>query len=483
MPGRAVRVAGEYPTALGWALLAIIWSAVVAILLVPASGISADGALTLSGAVLALGILLGPAVACLQRPAAAFRAEHLMMLGLVYWLLLDVAQGAYALWGVSRGSILEIYLCVAIFAGALWLGSGCSRLIRPSLGAGVARAEIGVPFVFWAGIASFGLGMLRVTMSCGGNPACLVESFFQPRFEAAWYFGGGFGNWDTVLLDLQYFGYLVLPLSVGLAALERRLSWRSILLALLGLFFLAILIRNGGRRSVGTVIGASLLVWVLARGSFNWRVAIKLAVVLVGLLLLLQAMVAWRYVGFGSALTRGDSLEISGRSGLAVDRNFFYFAHLVSLVPDRYPHTGWQGVYYTVAAPIPRSVLPSKPVSRGFDLTRAIGMHTRPGFSWTASALGDLYLIAGLPAVAFGGWLFGLLAGWTSTLLRPAMTVRSSLIYAVTTMTLFVALRAIHELFVTSFVILALMGLLTLRRWAMRRVVTIAPVIGRRPAA
>jgi hypothetical protein len=315
--------------------------------------------------------------------------------------------------------------------------------------------------------------MLRYMLGCEFNPLCIVDSFFMARMEVPW--RRDFGPFDTALLHMRYAGFLVLPFAVAILAKEGRMSWRSTLVALLGLMMLLILVREGGRRHVGLVGGATALTWILLRPQIRWRHLWQLAGAAALLLLLLQAIAAWRDVGFGTGLAEGLSIEPPGKHGLSVDRNFGALIAITETVPERYPHTGFRGLLYEVTFPIPRQLFPWKPEGRGFDLRDVLDLHVSQGWSWTASAVGDFYLIGGWGGLMLGGMFFGSAANRVSRLLEAPLTVRRRLAFTVGTMILFIGLRALHEGALLGFAGAALWGLLVLRRAVVKRVLARPP--------
>src|SRR5262245_37146339 len=87
------------------ALLFVVISTGLAILLVP-NDHRPGGALFLPALVMIAGLTIPPIITSLRYPGLVFRSEHLLMAGLAYWILLDLAQGAYDLRDVGRTAVL-----------------------------------------------------------------------------------------------------------------------------------------------------------------------------------------------------------------------------------------------------------------------------------------------------------------------------------------------------------------------------------------
>ena len=429
---------------------------VFALLLIPASGYYQEGALLPAGLALSAGLLLAPIVSGLRSPQSLFRTEHLLMAGLIYWIMLDAIQSNFRLWDVSHESVQTAFLCTGVFAASLWAGSsGASFSFPGRTVAAPSGADFRAGYLLLAGVLCFLLGIAEPVATCQLGLQCVVDTFFTPRFATPWHAGPGIRGWNTVLHHLRFFGYLVLPITAAMLHLDRRVNWRSLLLGLLSVVFLLFLLREGGRRSVGTVIGAAILVWILLDHRPRLRHYLMLLIGGIGMLVLLQAMLVWRNVGFGTALTLGQEISDEDAPLIVVDRNLEWMANVIQVVPERHPHTGLSGVIYVLAYPVPRSVLPGKPVARGIDLPKYMGRSYGPGYSWTCSAIGDLYLMGGIWVVALGGLFYGVLANASSRLLFRPVSVRGRLVYSLAAMTLFVSLRALHEVMATGFIVFA----------------------------
>lgn len=446
-------------TAPAWGLLGAALGALASMPLVPAAGQLTAGALIVPAAVLSAGLLLGTAVAALRDPLALLRTENILCFGLFYWLLLDLVLGQDDVGKASADSVAVGFAAIALFAAALWIGATLAAMAARGSAAKVPRSAtaMAAPFLFFAALASAVLGLARVALGCGFSPSCIIDAFYQPRFSAAWQRVDAFGNFDTVMLYARYFGFLPLPLSAALVNLEGRFTWRALLTGTLGLACVALMVGEGGRKDVGTIAGASLLVWLLMKQRIALRQLVGAALLGAALVVVMQFMLVARDVGVGTALERASELQLSTtrRPIGSVDRNFRMLANIVELVPERRPYSGWLGVAYSATVWIPARFVPPEWQRRTFNLPREIGMEVGPHYSWTASAVGDLYLIGGLGAVVAGGLLFGVLARATGRLLEGPMTTERAVVYALLTMTLFLSLRALHEIFVTGLVVLA----------------------------
>jgi hypothetical protein len=466
LPTDAVR--NPVATAPAWSMLAVACGGIAALVLIPEHAINAPGALVPAAWAMAAGLLAGPAVAATRNLRAAFRCEHLLSFGLFYWLLLDIVLGQVRVNEVSYDAVVRTFTLILVFALALWGGSALAALPAQRLGA-KAPAEPGTRFLYWAALAAGVLGLSRVLVGCSFSPACLVDAFYQPRFAPVWHRIDAFGHFDTVFLYSRYFGFLVLPLTVALVIGEGRITRRSVTTFLLGLLCLVFMIGDGGRKDVGTAVGAGVLVWALMKSRLGWRQVLPVAGVAAMLVVLMQFMLVARNVGVGKALSTGVALTSPAATVGTVDRNFRALSTIVQVVPERYPHNGWQGVAFAATLWIPGGLVPREWQQRTIPLPSLLRLSVGPGYSWTCSALGDLYLIGGLPVVMLGGLLFGMFARLTSRLLIGPPGSQRPILYALLTMTLFLSLRALHEVFVTGFIVLAFACFVFARRVLLAR--------------
>jgi hypothetical protein len=441
-------------------------------LLIPEQAYYAQGALFAPSLVLSIGLVSGVVVGGIARPASFLRTESILSFGLVYWITLDPIQGSYGLWGTSLSAVHNVYLGTAIFAVGMWLGSSLPQASerRTSVSLG---SEFPPRAIFQLGVVVFLGGMLKPMLACSFNPVCLGEGFFMPWREVPWHSfrlsDSGFG-FNTILKYLGFLGFLSLPLAAVMHHLERRNSQRVTILWCFGVVMLLLLIQEGSRRIVGLTVASTALVSILLKPRVSFRRLARLGVVAVGLLVLLEMMVSWRDVGIGAALASGEAIGDASHGILKVDKNFYYLAHAMTVVPEPHPYRTVDGLLWAIGGPIPRSVWPSKPASRGIDLVSIIGDRKQPGFSWSCSAVGDLYLMGGMLAIALGGLMFGLLARACNGFLFMPPTVRSRLFYGFGVMALFVGLRNIKDLMSVGLVVMILiLMVLGARRFASGR--------------
>jgi len=423
----------------------------LALLLVP-SDHSPAGALFLPALVLVIG-LLGPVVAVTTRfTNMVFRIEHLLMLGLTYWILLDLLQGAYSLQEVSRSGTLAGLATIGLFAAAVW----SAFLHRPwPLPAGLKRAcqvEASSQTLFYIILACVSLSLLRFALPCRFDIYVMITSLANNRWDAPWT-RGSLGGWDAFLDHLPYFGYLLPTLTVLLANKARR-GWidlnviTSIALTLVVMVFLA---HSGNRRIIGVMSGAALICWVSLQGrATRSSTLIAAAIGAAILLFVMQVMLQYRGVGYGKMITDGE-VHIDYQR-LHVDDNFLRLSQIIELIPDQYDYTYHRTLVWVVVRPVPRILWPSKPTGPGFSLPDALGYR---GVSLSSSALGELYMSGGWLAIVVGGWLYGRLAGVFNQFVSTGTSPVRFLMYAAGGMALFAGVRSMIDVVLMSYMLLA----------------------------
>src|SRR6185436_308266 len=94
----------KYETGIGFAATAV--SLLIALGLFPTEP-SPRGALMVPALILSAGILFLPVMRAIKRSPALLNAENLVAFGFVFWLLLDLIQGAYDLRDASDSAIRD----------------------------------------------------------------------------------------------------------------------------------------------------------------------------------------------------------------------------------------------------------------------------------------------------------------------------------------------------------------------------------------
>ena len=411
------------------------------------------GALFPSSLALAIGMLVPPIVrAIVSGLRDAFRAEHFLLLALIYWILLDLLQTTYPLSEVDKNDVELAFIAVATMAIGIWIGVGLPRWRLPAALKRASAIEFGPNALYRAIWVSFLLGIFYYVLQSGFDVQTILNGLSTDRWDAAWS-RGMLGGWSAFPEQLQYFGYVLPSLTVMLAERSRSrwFSPRVFVAILLSSVFLAFQLQEGGRRIIGTIIGAAILTWLLLKKRISFG---KLAVVLVlvlGLFTLLQVILYARRFGFAYYFEYGVDAS-SKKDYYSVDDNFLRLAQIIHLFPNVIDYVGSSQIIFAIIRPIPRVLWPGKPIDPGFSLPELLGM---TGVSLSSSVVGELYSSLGLVAVLLGGIFYGSIAKAWNALRDMRGNNNGVIMYALGVLVLFTGIRSMQDLVIMSYALLA----------------------------
>ena len=407
---------------------------------------SPRGALIVPATILSAGILFVPVLRAIRRSPTLLNAENLVAVGFVFWLLLDLIQGAYDLREAAGWALREAFIAIGVSAASMWLGAAMRPWPIPKWLAEIASRPMDTRTIGRLVPVCFVLGMFNFAYATNFDLPLMFSYIGQQRWSAPWG-RGQLGGWNAFLDQLQYFGY-VLPSLTALLIARRGftfLAWLSIAASGVMLAFLS---QGGGRRVIGVTVGAAILVWIQAQRELKVRRLTIAAAAVIGLLAVMQFMLNIRSIGYSEFALRGESQY----DYLHVDDNFLRLAQIIQLVPAEYPHVQFQQIWYTLVRPVPRVFWPNKPVDAGFDLPTAIGLK---GLSLSSSIIGEWYLSFGWLAVVFGGWLHGRLARTINALRENEQFHSNPIVYGLAVMVLVSGMRSMLELVLMSYALVA----------------------------
>lgn len=439
-------------------MLSVVVGTVLAVVLVPEDHKPA-GALMGAAICMSAGLLFAPGLAVLNHPIAAFRVEHLIMVGLVYWLMLDHLQGAYEMADVGRHAVVLSFVAMGLFACAVWVAAWQRPWQLPRVLKRSAAVELNPRILFAAIVTCAAVTMFRFAWPSDFDVFLMIRSLAGNRWSAPWG-RGALGNWESFIDHLQYFGYLLPTLIVVLA--YRLRSWMNgmVILSILMTIPCVIFIAHGGsRRVIGVMFGAAMICSVLLRGQrIGFPTLAGMGIGVVMLLIFLQLMLEFRSRGFGEAFDDSGNQELR-YDHLHVDDNLLRLAQIIEIIPAHHDYT-YEKIWIWVAIrPIPRAIWTNKPVDPGFDLTEAVG---KEGVSLTSSVIGELFVSWGWVTVALGGWIYGRLAGGCMRFLSLAPNPPAILLYSMGAMAIFAGLRSMIDIVLMSYILLAWCGVVWL---------------------
>ena len=373
------------------------------------------------------------------------RAEHFLMVALIYWLLLDPLQSAYPLDGVTYDSVVMAMVAIGTMAIGIWLGTAGKGWRPPKLVRRTAEFSFSDSSLFLAVWITFLLGMFHFALSSGFDLSVMIDGLGMNRFAAPWS-RGSIGDWRAFTEHMIYFGYVLPSLTVVLANRKGWLQPRVFISATLSLTMVLFLAQGGGRRIVGVVVGAAVLNWVLLQQRLKLKLVIGFVVAVVMLLVGMEEMLQDRSVGFSAAL--GRKADEPAFTRLHVDDNFLRLSQTTLLFPDIQPYVGVQPMTYALVRPIPRVFWPDKPSDPGYNFSNMV---RETGVSLSHSIVGELYTMSGLFTVFLGGLFLGRLAGmWNKVLDLPGGPGKT-LVWGLGIMVLFAAVRSMQDLVLMSY--------------------------------
>ena len=407
---------------------------------------SPSGALTIPAIVLSAGILLVPILNAIRRSPRLLYAESLVAVGFVFWLLLDLVQGAYDLRDAPDWAIRDAFIAIGVSAAAMWVGMAGRPWPIPKWLSDIATRPMDTRTVGRLVPVCFILGMFNYAFSVNFDLPVMFSYLGEQRWAAPWG-RGQLGGWDAFLDSMQYFGYVLPSLTALLIARTgfNVQAWLSILMSGMMLVFLS---QGGGRRIIGVTVGAAIIVWIQAQQVLRVRRLTIAAAAVVALLTAMQLMLNIRTGGYEAFMFRGQS----DYDYLHVDDNFLRLAQVIEIVPAEHPHVGLQQIWFTIVRPVPRVFWPNKPVSPGFDLPAMVGLK---GVSLSTSIIGEWYLTWGWLTVIFGGWLHGRLARTVNTLREREEYRTNPIVYGLAVMVLVAGMRSMQDLIIMSYALIA----------------------------
>ena len=473
LPSNDFRRAAGLHTVTG--MLGIAVGVLMAVMLLP-DDYYEPGGLQLSVIVLSAGLLSGPLLSSLTDLRVWIRAESVMMIGLVYWLLVEPLRPDYAAYQLTRESLVQAFLLIGLFGALIQLGSRLAHLsyglaARPP----VTERDFSTDWLFGMLLMASLLGLMARLIPCSFSPECMIDGLFRARGEGPWN-RGVIGDSGAFVSHLGYFGYLALPLTLALHHRLGRIDWRVVLGAVLATIFLLYLIRDGGRRLVGMALGAGFITWLLLQPRLGPRQVLTAAVAVLGTMGLLQIMLVFRLSegGVVNSLFSGDAFAENPLDDIHIDNNFHFFVRTLDLMPEFRDFTGWKAIVYWAVRPIPRVFWPDKPISPGISIPYEMNEYWGPNFTLTISAIGDWYIAFGIWSVAVAALVMGFLGG-RLVLVWMGHTLRQKLLYSLGLMWLFISLRSYLELILMTYPILAL--------WVLAKFVPSEPAPATRVAA
>jgi oligosaccharide repeat unit polymerase len=407
------------------------------------------GALMVPALILTIGLLVVPALRVLSTSNEVTNSENFVMIGFVFWLLLDLLQGAYDLREASNDALREALASIGVSAAAVWVGLLGRPWRAPGWLVEVTNRPLEARTINRLVPICFVLGMFNFAYSVDFDIPEMFSYLGASRWAAPWA-RGQLGGWNAFIDQMPYFGY-VLPSLTALLIVKQGLLRPTTLMAIAcSVIMLLFLSQGGGRRLIGVTVGAALLVWVQAHPGMRFKNIIIVGVGAIALAWASQFILNIRSAGIDAFRERGSEYDY-----LHVDDNFLRLAQVIEMVPAQRPYVGSGMVTYAIVRPIPRVFWPNKPVDSGFDLSTEVRLK---GVSLSMSIIGEWYISWGWPAIIIGGWLHGRLAKAANTLREQGIANRNPIVYGLAVMVLVAGMRSMLDLIIMSYALVAWWG-------------------------
>jgi hypothetical protein len=407
-------------------------------------------ALFLPALYMTIGLIVPVALQIRYDLTTALRIENMLMVGIVYWLLLDMLQSAYPFTTVLPEHVQWAFIMVGAFAIALWVGATGLGWPLPRVVSGSVTRTLTTTTLYTATLIAFSIGMAKFAIPAGFDPMLMIQGLGMERWGNTPWARGDFGGTDAFLDHMQYFGYIMPSLCVMMAMRLGWFNWRVITGLVLSAIMIAFLTQSGGRRIVGVMVGGAIFTWVASTPRLRPKVMLGVVSLAVMVLIFMQEMLKFRNVGI-AAWWAGETGDPSF-TYLHVDDNFLRLAQLIRFYPDTVEYVLYRPLFHALTLPIPRIFWPGKPTGPGFSLPALLGGYKDTSLS--CSIIGELYVSFGIWAVLAGGWVVGRLAGmWNKILQLPIGTGRP-LLYALGLMALFTGVRSAQVLVQMSYTVL-----------------------------
>jgi oligosaccharide repeat unit polymerase len=441
----------EYPIYPMLGLAGTIAGTALAIFLLPEK-IATEEALFPSAVIMTIGLLFAPALAILRSPRTIFRAEHILVLSPIYWLLLDLLQKVYVIEEFWRSGVQGAFFGIGLFVSGAWIAALMKPWRLPASLMKAAAHKLSSKTLFRLILVFFSLGIIKYAYPCGFNPIVMISSLFLDRWSAPWA-RGALGGWNSFVDQIEYFGYLLPTLTILLILRSNRFTYQIALSSFFSVFFAIFLAQGGNRRIIGVIFGAAIICWVLEQHKLKIKHLIISLLSVALLLSIMQTMLNFRNTGFKAVLDRSEVLKETD-DYLHVDDNFYRLSQTIEIVPNYRPYVYEKQIIWALIRPIPRALWANKPIDPGFNLATTIGAE---GVALTHSVIGDWYITFGWTTVFLGGWLYGALARMISNLLVKDSGSGRAIVYSLFVMALFAGVRSMIDIILMNYALLAWM--------------------------
>jgi oligosaccharide repeat unit polymerase len=377
--------------------------------------------------------------------AVLWNMRNFILLGVLFWVLLDPLQMREGIDEFSYDVIVETLLYVVIFMVTVSVG----YLFPPSRKVVRVFSRIYEPRsdrrVFWTVVLVYLIGIVPILYYSGGSLDSFLKIFlagYSWDVDVGWR-RGALGTGRDFLIALSQFFLIAAPFLATWALKRVRLSqWEKVVLLFMVVSVSSTFFFSGARRLFAfIVIGLSIYIYTaISRiNKRRWRIIFLLVPFM--LLWLMQIQLQYRAVGFQHI----DLSNVETRLGhLHRDNNFYWMLMAVDLMPEHYAFTRTLPFLDFFIHPIPRFLWPGKPASEGYPFIR----WEQAGATLSSSVIGDFYVAQGLLGVIIAGLFYGWAARNWNQLVRLSYggNIHSLIYYMGGILLFFIGIRGIGEI-------------------------------------
>ena len=183
------------------------------------------GALFVPALVLAAAIIVVPLMRALTGAATKMNAENFVAIGFVFWVLLDLIQGAYDLRDASDDALQQALIAVGLSSAAMWLGVAGRPWRLPRGLSELANTPLDLATIGRLIPVCFCLGMLNYAYAVGFDIPVMFSYLGEQRWAAPWG-RAQLGGWGSFIDQMPYFGY-VLPSLTAVLIVRRGFKFQT----------------------------------------------------------------------------------------------------------------------------------------------------------------------------------------------------------------------------------------------------------------
>ncbi|MFO8052426.1 MAG: O-antigen polymerase, partial [Candidatus Omnitrophota bacterium] len=402
----------------------------------------------LVSALIAAGIAVPVVIEAKQRKIYLINAKSVIVLGLIYWVLLDPLTLREGLEGFKPEDVLKAFGLIIVFlitfqlAYLITSASFFKKIFRKlDYGYNFNRSKLYKVIIF-----SVFLGFLPILIWTF-QEGSLKKLIWYFTHAGRWYpWGRGrWGGWiDYMKTFLGYFRIIGIQLTyLYIFFIKKNKIFILLLLINLWMYF-----AGGTRSNFGAaILPAIILYYFVSLNKKRKLVLPRLLILGVIFLSLGQLQLYMRDAARSQEITyivSEEAGDVFTKSPTEYQRDdqFYRLAQYVSMVPEKIPHSGEWLIFRPLYHFIPRALWPAKPEGPTAFFEKQTNIAGVGMTTFSGSVIGSFYLAQGWLGVIIIGLFYGALAKQFDSLIEMARRSPAVLVfYSYGLIFLFVTLR------------------------------------------